>query len=308
MCGICQEETAIKMAQAITLREPLDEKCLSRANRDGFYFQECENICDAILKRKIKLGKLLENNSKDEWSEYNNNLPLQVIFCRLMELLTLKGFQSIEYQKLISEPLIIDIIKRQTEQVIPPDCEGLFNHIPILKLVISESVFLDQKRWNEICYHTDLQKHCLDFLEIYLNWRKSHKNTGYFHIIFPYAYFSFLIISQSEPEHEVIKQLVQKQSPFGLLPGALELWFQRKATLTVFNTSGLSTFLPHLKTIRPLLLYYLVVKNKLNKKEKCELRKELIKSGAGNYDPEMYELMKRGPMSHYANEILFENL
>jgi hypothetical protein len=65
------------------------------------------------------------------------------------------------------------------------------------------------------------------------------------------------------------------------LPDGMELWLQRKASLILFDWLRLTAFLPYQQPNtwhRPVLIYYLLVNNKLNEEEKVTLQEEIIRA------------------------------
>ncbi len=62
------------------------------------------------------------------------------------------------------------------------------------------------------------------------------------------------------------------QSKEGKLFEGLDLWLQRKTSIGLYKQSGLTAFLPYTEKVRPVLLYYLLVKGLLSADEKHRLK------------------------------------
>jgi hypothetical protein len=62
-------------------------------------------------------------------------------------------------------------------------------------------------------------------------------------MMFPYVYFSYTVVETLNPDNSLIAQIVSHAPATAPCWGeAPDLWLQRKAALTLFDTNGLDAF------------------------------------------------------------------
>ncbi len=250
-----------------------------------FYLQECDDLLSALCTCEGALKEIILRlaNDGDEpvhpLAILHLQTSLQVVFCRIIETLVRHGFDSEEYRSLISNELAMTAIESQCQR--PPVLDSrLFASDSVLRSLFHHSVFFDKALWTAILSHPNLMEYCRDLLNAYTSWchlgkglKKDAFSEEYtvFHSIYPHVFFSFLMVSNSRPDHKsiyTIYKLLRLDPQLGL---DMALWLQRKASLKLHELLGLTAFFPY-GTIRPVLVYYLLVNNKLNEQEKQTLR------------------------------------
>ena len=333
MCGFCSEGTAIELASDLASGKvwaPELENMMTIA-----YLQESEIVFPAIerVEEQFK-NAVAELNTKgiqslaqlkaadgmvplESWFE---RVGLRVAFCRIVELLVKKGFDSDEYQNLITIPFVAEVITTLC-QFTPPFNERFFAPDSSIRDVFQRDLFFFDKAFSDkTLKRSDFIADCVKLLTTYVeqwhskgeDWEEDFESVQ---VAFPYIFLSFIVVESHYPDSGVFAQMV-KNTPghFGASFETLEMWLQRKAALRLYETMGLSAFLPESEDeekSRPPLIYYLLVKQKLNSVAKQTLRDFILQSG--KYDPDEdwsfakeRRLIYRAPQS-FIMEILMKN-
>jgi hypothetical protein len=222
------------------------------------------------------------------------------------------SFDSPQYHSLTSNKLAIEIIKNYSQPVSIFD-EQLFAPESILRTLFKTNIFLVKDQWQEFLNHPHLVSDCVHLLRAYTDWwllgqglsDDFKKRDEVFQKAYPYIFFAFTYLAHYQPQQSVIAQLLKTpQSP--TLFGLVDLWLQRKVALEVYDTAGLAAFLPYLEAARPALIYYLIIKNKLNEREKVTLREIVLQSGIfTSDDPLRHHHM---PFYMYIESLIMERL
>jgi len=285
MCGWCTEGRAVELAKALTLGKPWPLEAENTNILDALYAQESSDTLSVIQRMDSTLNKsIVQVKAKGfdilRWQEL---VDLRVVFCRIIDTLVNNGFNSDKYTQLIEMPLVSDVIEIVCQLPIIFD-ERLFRPSSLLRELFQTEFFLTshQRLSNE-----KFREDCIALLQAYVSWwcdaeGMDELEWGLFLTIYPYILLSYVVVEKFYPTHKLINHLVKKDPYFGLTPDNFDGWLQRRAALRLFDTSGLSAFLPYNDKVRPQLLYYLVVKNKLDSEQKETLREAVLQSGEYN--------------------------
>ena len=307
MCGFCNEGTTIELAKVLTLGQACTQAMENRVTFEIAYLQESEHVFPALLRFEEQLKKSVaqvkakgfqsiaqltaeEDNDccliPDGWLEI---VLLRVALCRIVEILVHKGFDSDDYQNLITTPLIADVITTFCQWT-PTGNQRLFTSDSALREIFQSDWFFNKAPLDKILSSSDFKSDCLKLLTTYVEqwhynrdgWEEDFESMQE---SFPHIFLSFIMVETHYPSHHVFAQMVHNTSGhFGVAFEALEMWLQRKAALRLHETTGLSAFLPYSKKSRPSLIYYLLVKQKLDSVAKLALREAIFQSG--EYDPD----------------------
>jgi hypothetical protein len=309
MCGFCSEGTAIELASALASGKVWTPELENMMTFEIAYLQESENVFPAFERAEEQFkNAMAELNAKgiqslaqlkaadgmvplDSWFEL---VGLRVAFCRIVELLVKKGFDSDEYQNLITIPFVAEVITTLCQFTPPPPFnERLFAPDSSLREVFQRDFFRDKAFRNKTLNSSDFRADCVKLLTTYVeqwhskreDWEDDFESVQ---VAFPYIFLSFIVVETHYPDSGVFAQMV-KNTPghFGASFETLEMWLQRKAALRLYETMGLSAFLSESfneEKSRPALIYYLLVKQKLNSVAKQTLLNLILQSG--KYDPD----------------------
>ncbi len=290
MCGFCVEGTAIELAKALTLGKAWPPELEQLAMFDVLYMEESPDVSSAFLRIEHQLKEIItrwetENSNAKLWK----NSHLRIAFCCIVETLVKKGFESKEYQNLITIPCVPEIIKSWC-QIEHDFDERFFTPDSLLRNIFQRDFFFDREHCSKVLSNPTLLKDCIALLTVYVDWWHSEQENfvddlDLAQTMFPFVFLSLIMIQVHYPTHKVIAQMVSETpGHFGGSFDTFEMWLQRKAALMLYDTVGLSAFLPYGNRVRPPLVYYLVVKNKLNSEAKQNLREAVLQSG--RYKPE----------------------
>jgi hypothetical protein len=312
MCEYCIEGLAIEIARKLASGEnPVLEPSLRNWISVRCFLQECDELLPAILEYESTLDEAFSRlagyppgskvtivfaNSGDEIlmdAPQNTEFRfaavhalLQTVFCRIVEEIVKRGFESEICHNLLSNSLVQRIIEHQSQIETVFD-NRLFTPQSSLRHVLWDDVFLDKRFWNETINESDFLQDCRNLVKNYVYWCHLEKNLNKEVIreecdilssMYPHLFFAFLIATRhqtSSAYRDTLYKLVRidpNLGPFGML-----LWLQCKTALALHELLGLAVFLPY-KIIRPVLVYYLLVKNKLSASEKETLRDILSNS------------------------------
>lgn len=299
MCGYCHERVAIEIARKVSSCSEYVDKMQPRAYFESLYFQECENVLDLLPKIEVHLIDKFANNSDKIWDK---QLTRKSIYYRIVEVLVNYGFNSAEYQELIKSSLVRDIITKESGFALPPIIKPESGSA-LLQHLFSKSMFYKLDIWETIIKTTNLLDESKKILKIYLEFRNQNNIGEGFYELFPYAFFSFLMISINKPNNVLIQKIAKEKSIFGALPGSPDLWLQRKAVLILFKELRLKSLLPF-KTLRTALVYYSIIKNKLSPSEKEQLHEALLSSGVKKSNNRMSNVIMCGDLNSYYEDRL----
>ena len=318
MCGYCTEIYPIQIAMEQSLGQLWDFQSDEQRQKFGYYLQECHDLRLALLSNQEEAQAIV--SIIDIISEEPKHIylaPLEIIFCRVIETLVKYGFDSKEYQMLMANEVIHSIVAYEVKRPVIPGEELIFPKTQF-ETLINYDMFTVKEQWEEIVNSPSLVSTCEKLLNTYIDWwhcsqtdislQKADALNGLsiFQKIYPLVFLSLMVITKSHPNHKSIHRLIET-NPDAPLFEALELWLQRKASLSLYHIEGLNAFLPYAKKVRPALVYYLVVNNKLNETEKEVLREAIVKSG--RYDETDTESRyKNGPFYMFIEPMIIEYL
>jgi hypothetical protein len=287
MCQYCWEDTAVNIAEALASGKTWKPELENRAFFSSFYFQECIDLALALKQKENELKEVLSRPKREGEGALNpDGVLLCTVFCCIMEALVKYGFDSAEYRSLIDHRLTREIIENQTHSTLSLD-KRFFGSKSVFQTLFNRDTFLVKEQWLEVLNHPLLVKECIDLLSAYIEWwhlgkelrTETEEEDNVFQEVFPYVFFGFVLLASQRPQHEAITQLVKTDPKSATFFGIMDLWLQRKASLIVYNSAGLTAFVPYGKAARPALIYYLVIKHKLKVSEKATLREAVLQSG-----------------------------
>lgn len=239
MCGYCTEIQPIQVITKQTEASLLKGRALPAI----YYLQECDDVNFALSET--------EQLILDSIDVAENH-----------------GFESENYQALLRQDVVSSVIGYQTNQSFPDD-ERLFHSDSALANLTRREVFLVKDKWDAFATNSALLPACTSLLNAYVEWwhkynTKEADELDLFQAVYPYVFFSPVLLTKYAPRNGVIQRLVTTNPAAPLFEG-LELWLQRKASLVLHETLGLNAFLPYnrfvlVDKVRPALIYYLLVR------------------------------------------------
>ncbi len=291
MCCFCQEGTALELAcqlsESADLCSDLEEKpAFSEA-----LLMESEHLVSTFSRYNEDITNIIHQIKESGFDEdevgYWSISRLGVAFCRIIETFVKYGFKSEKYQTLLKMPLVADII--ETYNLLPPPENNL--------LFASDSSFSSIFRSNFMLsnhYSDKLPKieDCIILLTRYVEiWHYRSENDedsplidcSYISTYVPIIMYCFTMIEVNNPGDEIFSRIINKTNH--MFGGSLvSLWLQRKAAILVYESRGISAFMPYREKVRPSLIYYLTAKRILDNDSKKAIQDAIIKSG--KYDPD----------------------
>ena len=292
MCEYCAEIHPINMAADLTEGKSID---FNDKTTFGFYLEECQDIQHAITQESESLQYL--SNTMDDLEQSENDIDnfwFEIIFCRTIQILVTKDFDSADYQILISNPLVDRIVRYEFKHLLP--FENKYLPSTTLTFLFNDRVFTEKESWNNLISQPSLISDCENFLIAYIDlwsidWHAEDRQEfkvkiAVFQKNFSLVFFSAIVLAKHNCQNEVLFKLI-KSEPVPFHP--LELWLQRKIFLMIYDAVGLAPFLPYRDIVRSGLMYYLVVSKKITVAEKEMLKKEIIGSQFYEYYCEMLE-------------------
>lgn len=315
MCYYCMEIHSIQMAADLAQQKPVDFDEL----RDfGLYLEESKTILPAFEHRSLGLQHLLETLDEiEQRPNYLYNAWVEVIFCRVVHTLYMKGFASLEYQALIANPIIQRVIRWRSSQHHWHENKKLVGDS--LLAALSSDVFIDGLTWEKVSKSPNIMHESEALVRSYLawvaDWREAEEErakawSGAFTNKLPAMNKDEIIAAKNKDNaarKEHLQQIVvtsefhfswlffsamilAKDNPTHELVGELlrtyelpaihpqELWLQRRLFHQCYEAVGLIPFLPYDKVVRGGLIYHLVVSNQLTLAEKNTLRDAILTS------------------------------
>lgn len=276
MCYFCMEIHPLTLAADLSQEKPVDLNDVATFDE---YLQEGPNLQLALTVESAGLQHLLNELDKIEKDKkYIYNSGLDVIFCRTMQVLLTKGFDSAEYQTLISHPIVKRIVKYAVKRPIQSD--DPFPLAPAIISIFHYRTFTEKSTWDTIINNPALVSDCNEFINAYLNLY-SNENIKPKRVLdrmqkyFPCMFFASILVALRSPESEALHRLIIGEE-MGFDPAGL--WCQRQIFLVVYDAFGLTPFLPFRDVVRAGLIYYLVARKKLTDSEKEILKKEILAS------------------------------
>jgi hypothetical protein len=316
MCCFCQESTAYEVARVLTQTNSWSPEVEQRPLFDIALLMECRHLLPVLLKYEQHLYEDLEliKTHEFETKALRGSLT-RIAFCRMMETLIVHGFDSEEYHSLITTPVAFNILKvyRSLQSAVPDG--RLFLNDSLVASVLQDEFFFTKDHRNSIRNDPRLISDCVEFLTRYIDWwcYRDDENSwlddyNYVETYFPYVYFSFLVVAKFQPDDKLFARMISN-TPVSFGASLQSLWLQRKAAIALYDLRGLQAFLPYpQQELRPSLIYYLVVKEKLDTESKHTLREAILKSGKYKPDKDVSFAKKRGFVYMAPEAYLMEQL
>ena len=165
MCYFCIEIHPLNIAIDLAKGEAVNLNDLRTFDN---CLEEHPNLQQVLTQETEGFQRLLNTLDDAEKSEiYIYHGTLETIFCRTIQTLTTKGFKSTEYQTLISNPIVIRIIKNEIKRSLP----SLNGYLPPSAMVslLDYQTFTEKSKWEKIINNPSLALDCDKLINAYLN-------------------------------------------------------------------------------------------------------------------------------------------
>lgn len=278
MCDYCNEKIAIEVADAETLGRSLNPALNDMVFFKVIYLQETKDFISAFQSQRAIFDEAVAIvRGEKDFRILTEHMPgLQVSLCRMLDILVNDGFDSEIYQTCIVDATLLNIISIQHQR---SNDEPLLADLADLQDTFASDVLSDETRLAEMLSEDSaFVADCKIFLSRYIKWQEKEQATDIdgsyntFFNIYPYAFLSMVIVLRYFPDEKSLTLLIQNEAKEGKLFEGLDLWLQRKTSIGLYKQSGLTAFLPYTKKVRPVLVYYLLVKGLLSADEKRKLK------------------------------------
>jgi hypothetical protein len=278
MCDYCNEKIAIEVADTETSGRSWNPELENMAFFKVIHLQETKDFIAGFqsIKPTLERSRLIVPVKKDFRVSWGHITCLQVVLCRVLDSLVNDGFDSETYLSCIVDETLLDIIRIQYQR---SKDEPLLADLAELRDIFAPGVLSDKMELAEILSaDSSFVSDCKVFFRRYIEWREREETDeiddsyNAFFNIYPYAFLSMTIVLKYFPGEKGVMRLIQNAAKVGRLFEGLDLWLQRKASVSLHEQSGLTPFLPYDEKVRPVLIYYLLVKGLLNSDEKRRLK------------------------------------
>ncbi|MEM7346106.1 MAG: hypothetical protein AAF485_17850 [Chloroflexota bacterium] len=281
MCGFCTEGRVVELAKSLTLGKPWPTEVEKFWLFDACYLQESTNILLAIDQTESSLSRGInqfEQGGREALTR-QDLVNFRSLFCRVLETLVTNGLESSIYQRLIDIAVVSKVVDIVCQLPVDFD-QRLFTPRSSLRGLFHKDFFFTP---HDMLDQNTFKADCTALLDSYISWwcdgeGLDNLEWDLFVASYPYIFLSYLLIEQQTPRHTLIGRLVTTNPHFGLTPDNFDGWLQRKASLILFDQLGIDAFLPYSDHPRPQLLYYLVVKNRLDENAKQRVKASILNS------------------------------
>ncbi|MEI6306544.1 MAG: hypothetical protein WCP33_06960 [Deltaproteobacteria bacterium] len=310
MCGVCIERIALDILKKDVLGS-LQIKQMMGDNEHFmryFYLRETTDFPSALdrmnraaVRKRQKLSDLVS---------------CDVVLLRGLEILLKHGFESPAYQKLLKKPVYRNAIVTSCTSELRKQFESLTEGLQIehLGLLFDVETYFWGDRSRQLRTLTDVLPSCLNLLRHYISWWLDGKelkksdltakikrlgvwdqiNKGYsvqtqaakyeraldfrFDLLERTIYFSILVVGSCSAGKKILLALAQKFWPKPPGFDGVDLWFNRIATLKLYDLEGFDIFSRRVTDIRATCYYYIDLVRGFTIEQKQSLLDEVLRN------------------------------
>jgi hypothetical protein len=246
MCEICFERFGI---EEILLKNKLPDIpvllpfYLAESTIDQSYLKVCED--------KIAAAAF---NSKNT----------DIIFYRIIETLTIYGFDSSEYKELIDLDFIGKIVFHKCKKQV--NLNEILPLSRIFLMLFNIDTYFVERKWDEFINSPDLGKECIKVILLY-SFEKL-KSDILLDKLYRVIFFSIVFIGRNVINSSCLFEVIINYPIYNRTWG---LWFQRRSAEIIYREFGCQLFLDNIVNLHPGILIFLVVKYRWNVEDRYRM-------------------------------------
>lgn len=255
MCGYCTEGLAIDYATKIA------EGAIAQTDLNHLEVDDITAIIYLIESELDNFALLFHNMIQRKGARFLIDPVKRIAFCRLIETFMYFGYEP-EKRNVILQHLTPQLWGNFfAEAAEHPELNSW-------SLLLKPESLKSEYNWSKFIKKDNLKSKSVDTLNFYYKWwilgknldLSNTKNKEKFNAIFPFAFISFLYLSQHAHESETIKKIALE--PPKNIPDfeAFDLWLQRRAFVFCVREYGVHFIFEHYKNLRAELIAYALLK------------------------------------------------